>query len=74
MMDLVSKIQNTKKLMLATRATFSATAKACLQLPERCRFIGCIKNFACFQNVPPSVMYLSARQILIADLDKTRGD
>lgn len=55
-MDLMSKFCKKGELALSTCAGTFVTAKACLQLLENRRLIGCKKNSACFLSALLSLM------------------
>lgn len=52
-MDLVNEFCKAEEIVLDTGASISATAKACLKLPEHHRFVGFKKDSASFQDALP---------------------
>lgn len=60
--------------MLDNSAGIYATAKVCLQLPERRRIVGCVKDSARFQDVFPSLEKGCAKQVFSADYNIAGGD
>lgn len=73
MTGLVSNFCKVEELVVTICTGTFATAIACLQLPEDCRFIVCKKNSTYFLDVLPSLGEEYAKQVLSLDSVITEG-